>query len=74
MPPPPPPGVRLLDGPVTDALEAEALLFNNSYIDIYSASWGPPDNGKSMEGPSRLCKNALRTGTEKVRRNLNLRS
>ncbi len=59
-------GVRMLDGPITDGLEAEALAFNNDYIDIYSSSWGPTDDGKTMEGPSRLCKEGLRQGAELV--------
>ena len=28
-------GVRMLDGPVTDLLEAQSLSFNNQHIDIY---------------------------------------
>jgi proprotein convertase subtilisin/kexin type 1 len=42
--------VRLLDGPVTDRLEAEALGSNLDLVDVFSASWGPTDNGKTMEG------------------------
>lgn len=55
-----------MDGSVTDALEADALTYENQYIDIYSASWGPTDDGKTMEGPHKVCKQALKTGTEKV--------
>lgn len=33
----------MLDGDVTDLVEAKALSFNRDYIDIYSASWGPDD-------------------------------
>lgn len=36
----------MLDGEVTDAVEASSLSFNNQHIDIYSASWGPDDDGK----------------------------
>jgi hypothetical protein len=32
--------VRMLDGIITDSLEAHALTFKMDYIDIYSASWG----------------------------------
>ncbi len=56
----------MLDGPITDSLEADAILFNNNYIQIYSSSWGPTDDGKTMEGPSRLCSGALRQGAETV--------
>lgn len=31
----------MLDGDVTDAVEAASLSHNNHHIDIYSASWGP---------------------------------
>ena len=34
-------------------MEAQALSFNRSYIDIYSASWGPDDNGKTVDGPGK---------------------
>jgi len=59
-------GVRMLDGVVTDLLEAEAVTYNNQYIDIYSASWGPTDDGKTMEGPHRYCERALQEGVTKA--------
>lgn len=37
-------GVRMLDGDVTDAVEARSLSLNPQHIDIYSASWGPDGN------------------------------
>ena len=46
-------GVRILDGHIIDVLEAQALSFNRSYIDIFSASWGPDDNGKTVDGPGK---------------------
>ena len=36
----------MLDGDVTDSVEARSLVFNREHIDIYSASWGPDDNGQ----------------------------
>lgn len=39
-------GIRCLDGPVIDTIEATALSFRNDYIDIYSSSWGPTDDGE----------------------------
>lgn len=60
-------GVRMLDGVVTDATEARALLYNNQYISVYSASWGPKDDGETMEGPGVYCKAALREGVTKGR-------
>lgn len=56
----------MLDGIVTDMLEARAISFQRDLIDIYSASWGPADNGASMEGPGYLCKKALADGVEMV--------
>ena len=50
----------------TDLLEAKALSFNRNYIDIYSNSWGPHDNGFEIDGPDRLTQIALEEGTEKV--------
>lgn len=60
-------GVRILDGKVTDALEAKALLFNNQLIDVYSASWGPQDNGRTMEGMKQATSEALREGVKRGR-------
>ena len=57
-------GIRLLDGKVTDRLEADALSFNNNYIDIFSASWGPLDDGKTVDGPGVLAKQALSNGVK----------
>jgi hypothetical protein len=45
-------GIRILDGNILDALEARALSFNRDHIDIYSASWGPDDNGQTVDGNS----------------------
>lgn len=59
--------MRILDGPVTDSLEASALLFQNQLIDIYSASWGPRDNGQTMEAPGKHCAEALKKGVEEVK-------
>ena len=41
----------MLDGIVNDAVEARALSLNPNHIDIYSASWGPEDDGKTVDGP-----------------------
>ncbi|VVD04241.1 unnamed protein product [Leptidea sinapis] len=49
-------GVRMLDGVVNDAVEARALGLNPDHIDIYSASWGPEDDGKTVDGPGPLAR------------------
>ncbi|KAM4580378.1 furin-like protease kpc-1 [Odontesthes bonariensis] len=61
-------GIRLLDGTVTDAMEATALTYNIHFIDIYVCSWGPRDDGAEMDGPHSLTEQALRLGTHKGRR------
>ncbi|MBN3319532.1 NECA endoprotease, partial [Atractosteus spatula] len=61
-------GIRLLDGAVTDSMEATSLTYNNDFIDIYSCCWGPRDNGKEMAGPGKLTEKALRIGAQKAGR------
>ncbi|KAH7643737.1 furin-like protein [Dermatophagoides farinae] len=61
-------GVRMLDGIVTDQVEARAIGHNPQYIDIYSASWGPEDDGKTVDGPGKLAKRAFVDGIRKGRR------
>nr|CAD7197486.1 unnamed protein product [Timema douglasi] len=58
-------GVRMLDGAVNDAVEARALGLNPDYIDIYSASWGPEDDGKTVDGPGPLARRAFIHGVTK---------
>jgi len=55
-------GVRMLDGDVTDAVEAQSLSHNPQHIDIYSASWGPDDDGRTVDGPAALAKKAFFDG------------
>lgn len=55
-------GVRILSGPITDADEAAALNFGYDTNAIYSCSWGPPDNGQSMDAPKGLVAKALLNG------------
>lgn len=55
-------GVRMLDGDVSDVVEARALSLNPQHVDIYSASWGPDDNGQVVDGPARLAKAAFVKG------------
>jgi proprotein convertase subtilisin/kexin type 5 len=60
-------GVRMLDGIVNDAVEARALSLNPNHIDIYSASWGPEDDGKTVDGPGPLAKRAFLNGVVRGR-------
>lgn len=67
---PAPVGVRMLDGDVTDIVEAQSLSFRPLYIDIYLASWGPEDDGATLEGPGPLTHLALQHGVNTVSENL----
>ena len=60
----------MLDGNILDDIEARALSFNRNHIDIYSASWGPDDDGKTVDGPGPLAKKALKDGAKKGRQGI----
>lgn len=55
-------GVRMLDGDVTDAVEAQSISLNPQHIHIYSASWGPDDDGHTVDGPGPLARKAFFDG------------
>lgn len=59
-------GIKMLDGIVNDRIEAEALGYRVDLVDIYTASWGPPDDGKSLDTPGRLASEALERGIREV--------
>ncbi|EPB77496.1 convertase P-domain protein [Ancylostoma ceylanicum] len=61
-------GIRMLDGDVTDAVEAASLGHNSDYVDIYSASWGPDDDGRTVDGPAKLTRAAFERGIREGRR------
>lgn len=63
-------GVKLLDGLVTDRIEGTALSYAQNLVDIYSASWGPNDDGKTVDGPGRLAREALERGVAQGRNGL----
>ncbi|KAK5732461.1 pheromone processing endoprotease [Elasticomyces elasticus] len=60
-------GARILSGPISDADEAIAMTYAYQDNWIYSCSWGPPDDGQSMEAPGILIKRAMVTGIQKGR-------
>eukprot|EP01104_Vermistella_antarctica_P016919 TRINITY_DN5881_c0_g1_i1.p1 TRINITY_DN5881_c0_g1~~TRINITY_DN5881_c0_g1_i1.p1 ORF type:complete len:599 (+),score=122.66 TRINITY_DN5881_c0_g1_i1:131-1927(+) len=51
-------GIRLIAEDCNDFQESEALSFRADLNDIYSCSWGPPDDGRRLEGPETLLKEA----------------
>uniref|UniRef100_A0A7N8XGI2 Proprotein convertase subtilisin/kexin type 5b n=1 Tax=Mastacembelus armatus TaxID=205130 RepID=A0A7N8XGI2_9TELE len=61
-------GVRMLDGDVTDMVEAKSLSLQPQHIDIYSASWGPDDDGKTVDGPASLARQAFENGIRSGRK------
>ena len=57
----------MLDGDVTtDVVEASSLSLKPNHIDIYSSSWGPRDDGTTVDGPGTLAKKAFVDGVTKV--------
>lgn len=52
-------GIRILSGPISDEDEALAINYKMDLNDIYSCSWGPPDDGRSMEAPSAMIQGAM---------------
>jgi len=52
-------GLRLISQATTDAQEADAMNWSNGVIHIKSNSWGPSDNGITLEGPGPLTAAAL---------------
>jgi kexin len=55
-------GLRILSGPISDIDEAASLNHNFGNTSIYSCSWGPPDDGRSMEAPGYLVEKAVVNG------------
>lgn len=56
----------MLDGDVTDMVEAKSLSLHPQHIDVYSASWGPDDDGKTVDGPASLARQAFENGIRLV--------
>uniref|UniRef100_T1JDD6 furin n=1 Tax=Strigamia maritima TaxID=126957 RepID=T1JDD6_STRMM len=61
-------GIRMLDGSLSDIVEGRALSFNVTHIDVFSASWGPSDDGRTVDGPGRLAQEAIQMGIKKGRK------
>ena len=60
-------GIRILSAEISDADEAVALNYAWQDNHIYSCSWGPPDDGRSMDAPGLLIKRAFVNGINKGR-------
>ena len=53
--------LRLIAAAESDQEESEAMAWRNDVIPIKSNSWGPNDDGVTLEGPGSLTKAALQT-------------
>ncbi|KAI9759624.1 MAG: pheromone processing endoprotease [Chaenotheca gracillima] len=60
-------GIRILSKQITDADEAIAMNYEFQKNQIYSCSWGPPDDGQSMDAPGILIKKAMVNGVQNGR-------
>jgi proprotein convertase subtilisin/kexin type 7 len=60
-------GIRMLDGTVTDILEGKSFIYKAHINWIYSCSWGPEDDGKTVEAPGYVAKEAMELAIEKGR-------
>ncbi|KAF4592299.1 KEX1 protease precursor [Ophiocordyceps camponoti-floridani] len=60
-------GIRILSKPISDADEADAMVYKNQENQIYSCSWGPRDDGRSMEAPGILIQRAILHGIQEGR-------
>ncbi|XP_071539897.1 neuroendocrine convertase 2 [Panulirus ornatus] len=64
-------GIRMLDQPyMTDLIEANSMGRKPNLIDIYSASWGPTDDGKTVDGPRNATMKAIVRGVNEGRNGL----
>ena len=61
----------MLDQPyMTDLIEANSMGHEPNLIDIYSASWGPTDDGRTVDGPRNATMRAIVRGVNEGRNGL----
>lgn len=64
-------GLRMLDQPyMTDLIEANSMGHKPDDIHIYSASWGPTDDGRTVDGPRNATMWAIVKGVNEGRNGL----
>lgn len=61
-------GVRILSGSITSADEAAAMVYGLDVNDVYSCSWGPTDDGRTLAEPDLVVKKAMLQGVQKGRK------
>ncbi|KAJ3245093.1 pheromone processing endoprotease [Chytriomyces hyalinus] len=62
--------VRILGGSLTEADEAASINYKFHENHIYSCSWGPTDDGRTMQGPSTIVADAFLNGVTNGRNGL----
>jgi kexin len=60
-------GIRILSKEISDIDEALSLNYGYQVNDIYSCSWGPPDDGRSLDGPHEIVEKAIINGVQNGR-------
>lgn len=55
-------GIRILSGTLTVADEAAAINYEFHKNHIFSCSWGPRDDGRTMDAPPKLAAEAFKKG------------
>ncbi|RKP27327.1 peptidase S8/S53 domain-containing protein, partial [Syncephalis pseudoplumigaleata] len=60
-------GIRILSKDITDADEALSLNYGYQDNHVYSCSWGPPDDGQSLDGPHPVVMDAMVNAIKKGR-------
>lgn len=63
-------GIRILSKSISDADEAEAMMYKYDKNHIYSCSWGPRDDGRTMEAPGVLIRKAMLKAIQEGRNGL----
>ncbi|KAL2916495.1 pheromone processing endoprotease [Polyrhizophydium stewartii] len=57
-------GIRVLSGELTNFDEAAAINYAFNTTQIYSCSWGPRDDGRTMEAPPEIVTRAVKNGID----------
>ncbi|OGM49054.1 hypothetical protein ABOM_002349 [Aspergillus bombycis] len=60
-------GIRMLSKDVDDVDQATAMNYDYQNNDIYSCSWGPEDDGRTMKAPGVLVQRAIVNGVQNGR-------
>nr|CAX73699.1 Furin-1 precursor [Schistosoma japonicum] len=63
-------GIRILTAPITDTLEARGLSYKAESVNIFCSSWGPSDDGITMDLPRKYATTSLSHGIAKGRHGL----